>query len=83
MKTIAMKVGTRFTNSYHLILAACSTEAGIQVTRRQKGFSNKGELDNLVKAGYLEVKSAGPRGGQRWFATPAGIEATERAEVTA
>ena len=82
MKSIQMKVGTRFTNSYHLILAAC-TEAGIGVTRRQKGYTNFSELQALVTAGYLERKSAGPRGGQRWFATPAGIEATERAEVTA
>jgi len=77
--TVRLQINGRLTNAYHLIQSAC-TDAGIQVTRRQKGYSNKGELDNLVSAGLLEVRYSGPRGGQRWFATLAGIEACETVE---
>ena len=48
------------------------TDGGITVTRRHKGFTNYAKIQELVRAGLLERRSAGPRGGDRWFTTPDG-----------
>ena len=50
--------------------------AGANVARRQRGYSDYDVICRLVDAGWLECRQgAGPRGGPRWYTTPAGAAA--------
>ena len=62
----------RKTNLFYLLQAGLTTD-GAKVTRRQKGYSDSGDIKNLVKAGYLEPRATGPRGGTHYFTTDAGL----------
>ena len=69
-----LKVGSRFTHAYAVLLAGQSA-AGATVTRRQKGFSDFDVIRNLSRLGWLEGRAVGPRGGTRYFTTAAGVVA--------
>jgi len=59
----------------HQKLIDGQTAAGASVVRRAKGFSDHGVISALVRAGWLEPRASGPRGGTRWFTTAAGAAA--------
>ena len=59
----------------HQKLLDGQTAEGARVVRRAKGFSDHGVINALVRAGWLEARASGPRGGTRWFTTPAGAAA--------
>ena len=59
----------------HQKLLDGQTPEGAQVCRRAKGFSDHNVITGLVRAAWLEPRAAGPRGGTRWFTTPAGAAA--------
>lgn len=61
--------GGKKTNAFYLLEDGL---AGVGVTRRAKGFTNFSIIQGLVRAGLLERRAAGPRGGDRWFTTPDG-----------
>lgn len=63
--------GGKKTNAFYLLEDGLSDD-GVGVTRRAKGFTNFSIIQELVKAGLLERRAAGPRGGSRWFTTPQG-----------
>jgi len=63
--------GGKKTNAFYLLEDGLGAD-GVVVTRRAKGFTNYGNIQELVKAGLLERRAAGPRGGDRWFTTPDG-----------
>jgi hypothetical protein len=52
-------------------------DGGTTVTRRAKGYSDHNVIQILVGKKFLEGKQCGPRGGTRYFTTPAGKEAIE------
>ena len=59
----------------HQKLIDGQTPDGARVVRRAKGFSDHGVINGLVRAGWLEPRASGPRGGTRWFTTAAGAAA--------
>ena len=59
----------------HQKLLDGQTSDGARVVRRAKGFSDPGVIHALVREGWLEARASGPRGGTRWFTTPAGAAA--------
>ena len=61
----------------HQKLLDGQTAAGAGVVRRAKGFSDHGVINALVREGWLEPRASGPRGGVRWFTTPAGAAAVQ------
>jgi hypothetical protein len=63
------------TTAAHQKLIDGQTAEGARVVRRAKGFSDHGVINGLVRAGWLEARASGPRGGVRWFTTPAGAAA--------
>mgnify|MGYP003635738190 FL=1 len=63
------------TTAAHQKLLDGQTAEGARVVRRAKGFSDHGVINGLVRAGWLEARSTGPRGGVRWFTTAAGAAA--------
>ena len=63
------------TTAAHQKLLDGQTAEGARVVRRAKGFSDHGVINALVRAGWLEARASGPRGGTRWFTTPAGAAA--------
>ena len=63
------------TTAAHQKLLDGQTAEGAQVCRRAKGFSDYGVINALVRAGWLEARASGPRGGVRWFTTAAGAAA--------
>jgi hypothetical protein len=63
------------TTAAHQKLIDGQTAEGAQVIRRAKGFSDHGVIAGLVRAGWLEPRASGPRGGTRYFTTAAGAAA--------
>ena len=63
------------TTAAHQKLLDGQTAEGARVIRRAKGFSDHGVIVALVREGWLEARATGPRGGTRWFTTPAGAAA--------
>ena len=63
------------TTAAHQKLLNGQTAEGARVCRRAKGFSDYDVVNALVRAGWLEARASGPRGGTRWFTTPAGVAA--------
>ena len=63
------------TTAAHQKLIDGQTPDGARVVRRAKGFSDHGVINALVRAGWLEPRASGPRGGTRWFTTTAGAAA--------
>ena len=63
------------TTAAHQKLIDGQTAEGARVVRRAKGFSDHGVINGLVREGWLEARSTGPRGGVRWFTTAAGAAA--------
>ena len=63
------------TTAAHQKLIDGQTPEGAGVVRRAKGFSDHGVINALVRAGWLEARASGPRGGVRWFTTAAGAAA--------
>lgn len=63
------------TTAAHQKLIDGQTAEGARVCRRAKGFSDHNVINALVRAGWLEARASGPRGGTRWFTTPAGAAA--------
>ena len=63
--------GGKKTNAFYLLEDGLGAD-GVGVTRRAKGFTNFSNIQELVKAGLLERRATGPRGGSRWFTTPQG-----------
>ena len=59
----------------HQKLLDGQTPDGARVVRRAKGFSDYDVVNALVRAGWLEARATGPRGGVRWFTTAAGAAA--------
>ena len=51
---------------------------GATVQRRARGYSDFDVIENLIRVGWLEKKSAGPRGGARYFTTSEGLEALKK-----
>ncbi len=83
IKPTTLKTGTgRLTNAYFLIDTACHRN-GVTVTKRQKGFSDYGDLMCLVENGLLETRNKGPRGGMTWHATRKGRRAIAKIVATA
>ena len=64
----------RTTAAYQKLLDG-QTPDGARVVRRAKGFSDHDVINGLVRAGWLEPRASGPRGGTRWFTTAAGAAA--------
>ena len=65
------------TTAAHQKLLDGQTAAGACVVRRAKGFSDYGVINALVRAGWLEPRATGPRGGTRYFTTAAGAAAVQ------
>ena len=65
------------TTAAHQKLIDGQTADGARVIRRAKGFSDHDVINGLVRAGWLEPRASGPRGGTRWFTTAAGAEAVQ------
>jgi len=65
------------TTTAHQKLIDGQTATGARVVRRAKGFSDHNVINALVRAGWLEPRASGPRGGTRWFTTAAGAAALE------
>ena len=63
------------TTAAHQKLLDGQTAEGARVVRRAKGFSDHGVINALVREGWLEARASGPRGGTRYFTTPAGAAA--------
>ena len=63
------------TTAAHQKLLDGQTAEGARVIRRAKGFSDHGVINALVREGWLEARASGPRGGTRYFTTPAGVAA--------
>jgi hypothetical protein len=63
------------TTAAHQKLLDGQTPDGAGVIRRAKGFSDYDVINGLVRAGWLQARASGPRGGTRWFTTPAGAAA--------
>ena len=63
------------TTAAHQKLLDGQTAEGARVIRRAKGFSDHGVINALVREGWLEARASGPRGGTRYFTTPAGAAA--------
>jgi len=63
------------TTAAHQKLIDGQTPEGARVVRRAKGFSDYGVINGLVRAGGLEPRATGPRGGVRYFTTAAGAAA--------
>ena len=61
----------------HQKLIDGQTPDGARVVRRAKGFSDYDVVNGLVRAGWLEARASGPRGGTRYFTTPAGAAAVQ------
>ena len=64
----------RTTAAYQKLLDG-QTPDGARVIRRTKNFNDHNVINGLVRAGWLEARATGPRGGTRWFTTPAGAAA--------
>ena len=71
----------RRTHKYQILCDARAPE-GTQETRRNKGYSDYDDITNLIRAGYLEVRYSGPRGGTRYHATRKGKLAQTRLAKT-
>ena len=65
------------TTAAHQKLLDGQTAEGARVVRRAKGFSDYGVITGLVRAGWLEARATGPRGGTRYFTTAAGAAAVQ------
>ena len=65
------------TTAAHQKLLDGQTADGARVIRRAKGFSDYDVINGLVRAGWLEPRASGPRGGTRWFTTAAGAVAVQ------
>ena len=65
------------TTAAHQKLIDGQTTEGARVVRRAKGFSDYGVINALVRAGWLEPRATGPRGGTRYFTTAAGAAAVQ------
>ena len=82
IKPTTLITGTgRPTNAFYHIKWGQSRD-GTSVTRRAGGYSDYPELMALVTTGLLEVRSTGPRGGDRWHTTRQGRRAVAKAEAT-
>ena len=82
VKPTTLVTGTgRLTHAYWLVKAA-ATRAGTTVTKRQKGFSDFGDLMSLTNEGLLEIRFNGPRGGKTWHATNKGRRALANYDST-
>ena len=64
----------RTTAAYQKLLDG-QTPDGARVIRRTKNFNDHNVINALVRAGWLEPRATGPRGGTRWFTTAAGAAA--------
>jgi len=81
MATVNLIYNGKKTNAYWK-LRQCNSEGGTTgatVERRSGGFSDYGILCDLKKAGFVEIKPLGPRGGDRWIITEAGRQALKAA----
>ena len=65
------------TTAAHQKLLDGQTPDAARGIRRAKGFSDHGVINALVREGWLEARASGPRGGTRWFTTPAGAAAVQ------
>ena len=65
------------TTAAHQKLIDGQTPDGARVVRRAKGFSDYDVVSGLVRAGWLEARATGPRGGTRYFTTAAGAAAVQ------
>ncbi len=74
MKTLNFIYRGKPTNFLYLVKAGLTPE-GATVSRRKKGYSDFKDIQALITAGILEPRKVGPRGGIRYFTTPAGTEA--------
>ena len=63
------------TTAAHQKLLDGLTADGAGVVQRAKGFSDHGVINGLVRAGWMEPRASGPRGGTRYYTTPAGAAA--------
>ena len=76
-----LKIKNRFTHAHDLLVTGLEAD-GASVTRRAKGYSDFDVIRNLVRLGWLEPRNAGPRGGVRYFTTPAGKAQLESLKAT-
>ena len=72
----------RTTAALQKLLDGQTTE-GARVVRRAKGFSDFDVVRGLVRAGWLEARATGPRGGTRYHTTPTGAAAAAAAAAAA
>ena len=66
-----LNISGRLTHAaYKLIDGSLADGAAVQ--RRRGGWSDINIIKTLVTTGWLEARATGPRGGVRYFTTPAG-----------
>ena len=72
---IRLTVQGRRTAAYLKLLEGM--EAGGAQVQKRHGFSDHALMVRLIEAGWLEARQGGPRGGRRWYTTPAGSAVLE------
>lgn len=77
--TVKLTVGRRLTNAAWKLEGGLESD-GAMVHRRAKGFTDYNTIVALLKAGWLETKYTGPRGGARYYTTKSGLAALEAAK---
>jgi hypothetical protein len=65
----------RTTAAHQKLIDGQTAEGARGYAGARKGFSDHGVINGLVRAGWLEPRATGPRGGTRWFTTAAGAAA--------
>ena len=76
---IRLTVQGRRTAAYLKLLEG-QTSGGAQVQILQQALPRRSDhalIVRLTQAGWLEARQGGPRGGRRWYTTPAGSAALE------
>lgn len=71
--------GSKTTNTFYVLHAAA--KGGTTPTRRQKGWSDYDIFITLLKRGWIETRSTGPRGGKTYHATRKGRYHLNRATL--
>jgi len=69
----------KYTNAFYKLAAAEVEKGGVSVEKRGRGYTDWDIVGRLMRAGYLEGKRLGPRGGTRYVITDAGREAMSEA----
>lgn len=67
MKNFKLLHGKNPTNKFYIMALSGSTP-----TRRRGGWSDYNDYEALERAGWLEQRATGPRGGKTWWPTRKG-----------